>query len=585
VHLLFYRSGGEPDFDKFQIQARNEMSTKNPPGGESDAIDVQAHIGNSEVKLSRTRTWSGIETKDSYTPDDVPEMEYRRDLGDPGQYPYTRGAFPQMYRSRMWTLRNIVGYGAPEDTRAGIELALKQGTAGINVVVDTLTQQAIDPDHPAFGFEVGCEGCSLPTVRDVERLLANIDITQTDVAWHWTMMAYPMVAAVAVKEGRDLSRMIGSHMPDHLQLTLSGWGTDVVPADLCHQATVDCVEFSARNSPRWALGLPQAYDMRERGLGCADEIAVGMAIVKQTLRDLSARGLSADQVAPSIAWVSGADIDLFEEVAKFRALRRIWARTLQESFGAQDVRSLRLRIACHTSGRALVYNQPLNNLARATIQSLAALLGGVQSLETCTFDEPICIPTEEARELATRTQQILAHEVGAARTADPLGGSYYIESLTNDIERQALARLAEIESIGVIEAVKNGFIERIMDEYNLKVARELADNERIVVGVNKFVRADEPPPRRFSFDRKLTEEHVLRFTTLKQTRDQVLMRQKLQELHTAVQSGRNFHRAMIDALVVDATLGEVWGTVRVAYGYPFDAYRVVECPFDFARGN
>jgi methylmalonyl-CoA mutase N-terminal domain/subunit len=286
-----------------------------------------------------------------------------------------------------------------------------------------------------------------------------------------------------------------------------------------------------------------------------------------------------------MAWVSGADIDLFEEVAKFRALRRIWARTMKDEYGAQDVRSLRLRIACHTSGRALVYNQPLNNLARSTIQSLAALLGGVQSLETCTYDEPICIPTEEARELATRTQQILAHEVGAARTADPLGGSYYVEALTNELESQALARLAQIESIGVIEAVKNGFIEQIMDEYNLKVARELASNERTVVGINKFVRKDEPAPRRFDFDRSLTREHVARFKALKETRDQTMVKGKLQQLHAAVRGGQNFHRAMIDALVVDATLAEVWGTVRVAYGYPFDAYRVVACPFEFNSGS
>jgi methylmalonyl-CoA mutase, N-terminal domain len=275
-------------------------------------------------------------------------------------------------------------------------------------------------------------------------------------------------------------------------------------------------------------------------------------------------------------------MDLFEEVAKFRALRRVWARTMKERFGCIDPRSMRLRIACHTSGRALVYSQPINNLARASIQSLAALLGGVQSLETCTWDEPICIPTPEARELATRTQQILAHEVGAARTADPLGGSYYVESLTNQVEAEALAMLARIESIGLVEAVKGGAIEQIMDEYNLSVERELGNGERVVVGLNRFNVADEPAPKRFTFDRKLTDEHVTRFKALKEQRDVGAVRNRLRQLHDAVRHGHSFHRSMIDALVADASIAEVWGTVRVAHGLPYDAFRALEMPFDLS---
>lgn len=240
--------------------------------------------------------------------------------------------------------------------------------------------------------------------------------------------------------------------------------------------------------------MPQAYDMRERGLTPAGEIAVGMAVINQTLTDLIARGLSVDQVAPSLAWVSTSDIDFFEEVAKFRALRRFWAKTMRERFGSQDVRAQRLRVACHTSGKSLVYKQPLNNLTRTAIQSLAALCGGVQSLEACTFDEPVCVPTHEARELATRQQQILANEVGAARVADPLGGSYYIEALTDQIEAAAIEMLAKIERIGVLRAVADGTIERMMDEQNLALQRELDDGERIMVGVNRYVPAEEPSP-------------------------------------------------------------------------------------------
>ncbi|MDB5971499.1 MAG: methylmalonyl-CoA mutase, large subunit [Hydrocarboniphaga sp.] len=551
------------------------------PEDVSRAADIKAHLEDVSVKLSRTATWSGIETKNSYGPADVEGMDYARDLGEPGEYPYTRGSFPEMYRSRMWTLRNIVGYGAPEDTREGIENALKLGTAGINIVLDTLSQEAVDPDHPAFSPDAGQEGCSLPTVRDLEVLLSGIDVTRTGVAWHTTMMIYPLVVAMAKKQGRDLSKLLGSHMPDHLQLRLSVGNEITVPTVLGHRTTVDCLEYSSRHTPRWSLGCPQAYNLRERGVPASGEIALGMAIVKLTLRDLAARGVGVDQVAPSMAWVSGSDIDFFEEVAKFRALRRIWARTMKEQFGSQDARSQRLRIACHTSGRALVYPQPLNNLARATVQTLAALLGGVQSLETCTYDEPICIPTEAARELATRTQQILANEVGAARTADPLGGSYYVESLTNQVEADALGLLDRIEAIGLIKAIEDGTIEGLMDDYNYQFKKEMDRGERIVVGVNKFIPKPEPSPKRFSFDPKGMVAHMERFRALKLERDQTLLKDKIGQLYRVARSGENAHPAMIDALIADASIGEVWGTVRVASGLSYDPFRVVESPFAY----
>ena len=544
---------------------------------------IASAIENVEVKLSRTATWSGIETQASYGPGDKADADYERNIGDPGKYPFTRGAYPQMYRSRMWTLRNIVGYGAPEDTREGIENALKIGTAGINIVLDTPSQEALDPDHPLLTVDVGQEGCSLPTVRDFEILLDGIDVTKQDVAWHSTMMVYPMVVALAQKQGKDLSLLQGSHMPDHIQLRLGGWSESIVPTRLGHRTTVDCLEYSAKNSPRWALGCPQAYDIRERGAGASGEIAIGMAIVNQTLRDLQARGTTVDQVAPSMAWVSGSDIDFFEEVAKFRALRRIWARTMKEKFGSQDIRSQRLRIACHTSGRTLVYQQPLNNLSRAAIQTMAALCGGVQSVETCTWDEPICIPTEGARELATRTQQILAHEVGAARVADPLGGSWYVEALTDQVEADALALLEKIENIGLIKAVEDGMVEGLMDEYNLNMKREMDRGERIVVGVNRFIPKDEPVPQRFSFSQAHIETHMRRFTELKQQRDQRLLGERINTLYRVVQQGRdNFHQAMIDALIADGSMGEVWGTVRVATGLTYDPFRAIESPFTYS---
>jgi methylmalonyl-CoA mutase, N-terminal domain len=547
----------------------------------SDAPNLFEQVEDLEIKLTRTRSWGGLETRESYGPADA-NADYAANVGDPGVYPFTRGAYPKMYRSRMWTLRNIVGYGAPEDTRAGIEMVLAAGGTGVGIVPDPLTSQSIDPDHPAFGPEVGLEGCSLPTLRDVDRLLDGVDLSKVDTAWHWAAMAYPLVASVHVKRGQSLATLQGSNMPDMLQETVCGWGQQLVPADLGHRIVVDEIEYSVKNSPRWSLGMPQAYDLRERGLSPAGEIAIGMAFINKTMEDLIARGLSVDQVAPSLAWVSTSDIDFFEEVAKFRALRRTWARTMKERFGSTDVRAQRLRIACHTSGKSLVYAQPLNNLTRTAIQGLAALCGGVQSLEACTFDEPVCVPTHEARDLAIRQQQILANEVGAARVADPLGGSYYVEALTDAVEAEAMAMLARIEAIGVIAAVTDGSIERMMDDYNLAVQRELDAGERIMVGVNKYVPASEPAPTRFKFDPANTRAHLQRFSELKQQRDAAAWAAALRTLHRVTRDGQNPMQAMIDAFIADASIGEVWGTVRQAHGHDYDPYGHILAPLAYA---
>jgi methylmalonyl-CoA mutase N-terminal domain/subunit len=547
---------------------------------DKDPNQLFENLANLEIKLSRTKSWGGIEAKPSYGPQDA-TRDYKTDVGDPGVYPYTRGAYPQMYRSRMWTLRNIVGYGAPEDTREGLEKVLAAGGSGVSIVPDPLTTQSIDADHPAFGPEVGLEGCSLPSLRDMERLLDGVDLSKIDTAWHWAAMAYPMVAAVHVKRGQPLATLQGSNMPDMLQETLCGWGQNLIPADLGHRTTVDEIEFSVKNSPRWALGMPQAYDLRERGLSPAGEIAVGMAMINKTMEDLIARGMTADQVAGSLAWVSTADIDFFEEVAKFRALRRYWARTMKERFGATDPRALRLRIACHTSGKSLVFKQPLNNLTRTAIQGLAALCGGVQSLEACTFDEPVCVPTHEARDLAIRQQQILANEVGAARVADPLGGSYYVEALTDQVEAEAIAMLTKIEAVGLIEAVTSGMIEKMMDDYNLQTQLELDSNERIVVGLNQFIPAEEPAPARFTFDPTNTKMHIRRFAELKQQRDSVRWAGALNHLYRVARDGGNPLQAMIDAFIADASIAEIWGSVRVAHNYTYDPYKALEAPLKY----
>lgn len=556
-------------------QAEQPASNIDASGGD------MLHEKLTTIALSRTKTWGNIETKSHYTPDDLPEGGDFQ--GNPGEYPFTRGAFPQMYRSRMWSMREIVGYGAPEDTRRGLGLAIENGASGLNVVDDVPTKWAVDPDHPMFRNDVGIEGVSIPTLRDCERLMEGIDLSKIDLAWHSISLVYPLTVAVHKKRGQPLESLLGSHMPDYFHQVISGWGAKLVPSNMALRMSAGCLEYSAANTPLWALGLPQAYDIRERGVSPAGEIAVGMAIVNTCLDDIAKRGTSVDQIAPRMAWVSTSDVDFFEEVAKFRALRRIWARTMKERFGATNERSMRLRIACHTAGKSLVYQQPLNNITRAALQTFAAICGGVQSVETCTYDEPICIPTKEAKELALRTQQILAHEIGAARVADPLGGSYYVEALTDAVEKEALTLLAEIERRGLVDAIQSGWLEEEMDKFNVRYDRELHDKERLVVGLNAFTNADEKPFARFEPMKASIQNHVERFVRFRGERDMPVVTEAIRHLHRVTREGANPYPAMIDAFIADATISEVWGTLRQGFGHAYDAFGVFTSPFGLSE--
>lgn len=555
-------------------------------GGPSHGEHVDG-IAAVSVRLSRTTTWSGIPTDSHYGPV-APDQAYLDNLGDPGSYPFTRGAFPEMYRSRMWTLRNIVGYGSPEDTADGIRRSLKAGSAAVDVVFDTVSTQGLDPDHPVLRPDVGLEGASVSTLNDLDRLLADLDVTQIDVAWHVTFNIFPLVLAHARRHGLAWADLHGSHMPDYLRLNLDGGGQKFVSPELGHRLATDTLEFAAKHTPKWALGFPQCYNLRERGATPSGEIALGMAIVRKTFHDLIDRGVSIDAVAPRMAWVSTSDIDLFEEVAKYRALRRVWARTMKEEFGAQDPRSMRLRIACHTSGRSLVRQQPLNNLTRAALETLAAILGGVQSVETCTFDEPIGVPTHEARELATRTQLILAHEVGVARTADPLGGSYYVEALTDRIEADAIEQLRGLEDHGLLQGIGDGSIEGWLDDVNIRREREILDRDRIVVGVNAFPPTHDETPPRFTVDAASVDRHIERFVREKAARDPEQVEEALIIAFESVRGGRNTQEAMVEAFLRGATFGEVSGAQRLACGMKFDPFDAVPPPLeleDLASGR
>ena len=556
------------------MTAASEAEPSAPPG-------TAPHETLTTVNLSRTTTWGGLPTKSHYTADDLPADHNPHER--PGEFPFTRGAFPEMYRSRMWSMREIVGYGSPEDTRTGLERALLNGASGMNVVDDLPTKWAVDPDHPLFRDDVGVEGVSLPSLRDCERLLEGVDLSKIDLAWHSISLVYPLTVAVHVKRGQPLNSLLGSHMPDYLHQVIVRLGAKLVPANMALRMTADCVDFSSQKTPQWSLGVPQAYDVRERGVTPAQEIAIGMAIVVACLDEIVARGRLVDEVAPRMAWVSTSDVDFFEEVAKFRALRRIWARTMKERYGARSERAMRLRIAVHTSGKSLVYQQPLNNITRAAIETFAAICGGVQSVETCTWDEPISIPTNDAKELALRTQQILAHEVGAPRVADPLAGSYYVESLTSAVEKEALSFLEKIEDRGLLEAIDSGWLESEIDRFNVQYAEELQTGERIVVGLNAFRPPFEAPVERFAVHEASIQEHVNRFVSFRDSRDIAPVKEAAQRLFDVTRQGGNPYPVIVDALIADVTMSEVWGTLRQAFGHAYDAFGVISSPFGFEQ--
>ena len=543
---------------------------------------LQDDVGEVSVRLSRTKTMSGIETDAFYGPKER-TAEYDEKLGDPGEFPFTRGSFPEMYRSRMWTLRNVVGYGSPEDTADAVAASVRAGSAAVDIVFDVVSTQGLDPDHPVLREDVGLEGASVSSLNDLDRLLRDIDVTKTDVAWHITYMIYPMVIAHARRHNLPLAEVHGSHMPDYLRINMDGGGQKFFNAAFGQRLAADTLEFATLYTPRWAAGIPQAYNLRERGCTPAMEIAIGMAIARSTFSDVLKRGVDIDAVAPHLAWVSTADIDLFEEVAKFRALRRMWAKMMREEFGAQATRSMRLRIACHTSGRSLVYQRAMNNVTRAAIQTLAAILGGVQSVETCTYDEPISIPTPEARELATFTQLILAHEVGAARTADPLGGSYYVESLTDQVEARSYKLLERIEEHGFLKGIEDGWLEGLMDDENYRREEELASGDRLVIGVNAFRPSEEEDrPPRFKVNQARVDDHIRRFVQERDARNPETVKAAMQMVFDSARGDRNTQDAMADAYLAGATSAEISGAQRLACNMPYDPFGAIEAPFDLS---
>lgn len=534
-----------------------------------------------------TNTWSGIPVKEIYRPQDVNDIDYQRDIADAGQYPYTRGIHPDMFRGRLWTRREVCGFGTPSMTNRRLLHQISEGVSGLNVIVDMPTRFGISVEHPLAHGEVGASGVPLTSLKDMEALTQGIPIGDVSFSLISSSCVAPIVLsqyiAVAGNQGLDISKLRGTIQNDTLQTRYCGMG-DATPPELGLKLSVDIIEYCTREMPLWNTININMYDLRETGIDAPQELAFGFAHAIAYVEGALRRGLNIDDFAPRMAFYCSAHIDFFEEVAKLRAARRMWARIMRERFGAKDPRSWKFRFGVHTAGCSLVPQEPLNNIIRVTIEALAAVVAGVQSLHCCSYDEPIELPTELAQRLALRTQQIIAYETGVTNTADPLGGSYYVESLTKRIEEKATGILQRIEEMGgTLEAMRKGWIEEQINQKALQYQQEIENKERIIVGMNEFISScqEEPPGGVHRYSAEAERAHVASVRRLKEGRDEKRLLKTIDDLRREAQKGesQNLIPSIIEAVKADATTDEIIGTIREAFGYSYDPFEMEHSPF------
>jgi len=532
-------------------------------------------------------TWSRIPIKTVYTPKDIEDLDYDTSIGDPGEYPYTRGIHPEMFKGRFWTRRELCGYGTPTDTNKRLKYLAGEGQGGLNFINDLPTALGIDPDHPQAIGDIGVAGVPLSSLKDMELLMDSIPMENISTSIVVSTCSAPVVlaeyVALAQNKGLDISKMRGTIQNEPLKGRYCGYGPSTNHIDLCLKTSVDVIEYCTENMPLWYTINVNLYDLRENGIGAAQEIAFGFSMAIGYIEEALSRGLQIDDFAPRIAFYCSAHIDFLEEIAKLRAARKLWAKIMKERFGATDPRSLKFKFGVHTAGCSLVPQQPLNNIIRVAYEALAAVLAGAQSLHCCSYDEPIALPSEKSQRIALRTQQIVAYEMSVASVADPLGGSYYIESLTDTIEEEAVKIIDQIDAMGgITAAIKTKWLDREIEEASHRFQKEVEEKKRIMVGVNEFTippeEDEEVKVHRIPMETANTQIEAIR--QLKKNRNNQKVREKLKRLRDAAgEKKENLIPYMIDSLKAYATLGEIMGTVREAYGYAYDPLHAIASPF------
>lgn len=507
-----------------------------------------------------------------YTGEDLQGFDPARQLGEPGRYPFTRGIHATMYRGRLWTMRQFAGFGTAEDTNRRYKFLLEHGQTGLSVAFDFPTLMAYDSDHPRAEGEVGKCGVAISSLADMEDLFRGIPLDQVSTSMTINGPAailFCFYAAAAERQGVPIAKLRGTVQNDILKeyMAQHAW---VYPAEPALKIIVDMFEWCAEQAPLWNTISISGYHIREAGATAAQELAFTLANGFTYVERGIARGLDVDTFAPRLSFFWDIHNDFFEEIAKLRAARRIWARHMRERYGAKNPRSWMLRFHSQTAGVSLTAQQPLNNIVRVAYQALAAVLGGTQSLHTNSLDETLALPTEQAVQVALRTQQILAYETGVAEVTDPLGGSYYVESLTDQLEREAEALFAEIQSLGgVVRGIEGGWFQRQIARSASEFQRRVEAGEAIVVGVNDFVSEDDHPVEILRIANDAEESQRRRLARLRAERDRQLVERRLEALRQAAERDENVIGPMLDCARAYCTLFEIRHALERVYG----AYR------------
>src|SRR5690242_5334599 len=514
-------------------------------------------------------TMSGVENEPLYAPDNV-QLDYERDLGYPGVHPFTRGVYPSMYGGRLWTMRQFAGFGTAEETNERFHYLLEHGQTGLSTAFDMPTLMGYDSDHPRSLGEVGREGVAVDSLADTETLFSGIPLGEVSTSMTINGPAAMLLAfyvCVAEQQGVPRSELRGTIQTDILKeyIAQKEW---IFPPEPSMRLVTDMVEFCARELPRWHPISISGYHIREAGSNAVQELAFTLANGFAYVDAGIARGLDVDEFAPRLSFFFNAHLDFFEEIAKYRAARRIWARELREKYGAKNPRSWLMRFHTQTAGVSLTAQQPEVNIVRTALEAMAAVLGGTQSLHTNSFDEALALPTENAVRLALRTQQVIAHETGVVNTIDPLGGSYYLEDLTNRLETEAYDYFDRIEKLGgVVAAVKDNFQQREIADASFRYQAEVEARQRVVVGVNRYELEDEGEIEILRIDPALEEKQVGRVQALRARRDSAAVEAALARLkEAAARDDRNLMYPIVEASKVYVTMGEMCDALRGVWG-------------------
>lgn len=533
-------------------------------------IKTDKILNKAPERKAKFETLSGIPINRLYTPLDIQGSDYLNNIGFPGQYPYTRGVQNTMHRGRIWTMRQYAGFGSAEDTNKRFRYLLEQGQTGLSVAFDLPTQIGYNSDHPLALGEVGKVGVAIDSIRDMEILFDQIPLDQVSTSMTINSPAAVLTAmyfTMAEKAGIPLEKLRGTIQNDVLKEYIAR-GTYIFPPLPALRLTVDIIKYCAKNTPQWNSISISGYHMREAGCTAVQEVAFTLANGITYVDSVIKAGLGVDEFAPRLSFFFSAHIDFFEEIAKYRAARRLWARIMRERFKAQDPRSWMLRYHVQTAGCSLTAQQPLLNILRTGFEALAAVLGGCQSLHTNSYDEALALPSEQAVQIALRTQQIIAYEIGVTETVDPLAGSYYIEHLTDKIEAEAQEYINKITEMGgMIPAIESGYIQEEIAHSAYEYQKKVESKDRIVVGMNKFQISEPPPTGLLKVDMSVADRQLERLKRLREERNNQAVITSLDEIKRAAEKeDTNLFPFILEAVKAEATLGEICDALREVFG-------------------